>query len=773
MKIFQRQVFLTLFLCLALFSLKAQDKGSYKKYFIEGNKLFLEKNFTEAAVTYLEAFKIDSTNANIRYKLGMAYLYSPNQKTKAVKYLERASKNTTDHYREYEAQEDKAPLLVHYYLGLAYQLDYQFEKAAMKFQYCADIFSDKKKLPTDIKLHLDQCNAGIKTMKNKSDAKVENLGSNFNTVYPEYCPIINADESMMIFTSRRPGGITDDKTPDGRYFEDIYVSYKTADNNWSKPKLISRYINTEESDAAIGLSADGQQLFIFSPENGGDILYSNFDGGGWTIPLPVGSDINTQYWETHACISADGQTLYFVSDRPGGFGGRDIYKCVKLPNGSWSLATNLGSSINTAFDEDAPFMHPDGVTLFFSSNGPTSIGGFDIFYSVKTEEVGKRKNIIKWSKPVNMSYPVNTTGDDIYYVLSTDGKRAYFSSEREGSVGEKDLFKMDLSTRLVDPVSLMIGYLTFDGSAAKIPKGIRITATDEETGEVVQDIKPNVKTGKYIMVLNPGQFGKTYIIKYEADDYLPSSETLKLEAGSSYQELKREIRLKLVNFEAKKSGNIALSGVVKSPDGKPMGDVKVIIKDNATGEIVKTYNTLNDSGLYYASVETGKNYNISFETNGFLFHSENVDVPKQADFSEIKRNVELEKVTAGSSVVLRNVFFEKGKATLTGDSKTELEKVYDILIQNPKMRMEISGHTDNSGSEDANLRLSQERAQAVVDYLVNNQRRYYVEPYYYKGIDKKRLVPLGYGSSKSIAENSTLDGMKLNRRVEMKVISTK
>ena len=115
--------------------------------------------------------------------------------------------------------------------------------------------------------------------------------------------------------------------------------------------VFNHYINTEESDAAIGLSADGQQLFIFSPENGGDILYSNFDGGGWTIPLPVGSDINTKYWETHACISADGQTLYFVSDRPGGFGGRDIYKCVKLPNGSWSLATNLGATVNTAFDE--------------------------------------------------------------------------------------------------------------------------------------------------------------------------------------------------------------------------------------------------------------------------------------------------------------------------------------------------------------------------------------------------------------------------------------
>lgn len=763
---------LTAIYCCNGLVLNAQDRSDYKSYFDEGNKLFLEKNYTDAVVNFTMAFKLDSTNANIRYKLGMSYLYSPNEKSLAIRHLLIASKNTTNHYKEFDASETQAPLMVHYYLGLAYQLNYNFEQASQKFKYCGDVLKDKK-MPADISLHIAQCNTGLQLLKNKTDVKIENLGPVFNTTNPEYCPIINADESTLIFTSRRPGGMTDEKTPDGKYFEDIYISNKFSDGNWSKPKLISRYINTEESDAAIGLSADGNQLFIFSPENGGDILSSNSNGTNWSTPLPLGSDINTKHWETHACVSADGQTLYFVSNRPGGFGGRDIYKCLKLPNGNWSLATNLGSTINSEFDEDGPFIHPDGTTLFFSSNSNKSMGGFDIFYSTKISDgEGKRRSVSKWDKPINLGYPINTTGDDIYYVLSTDGRRAYFSSEREGSIGEKDLFKMNLATSVVDPVTLMVGYLTFDGTT-KTPGGVMITAIDDETGEVVQDIKPNLKTGKYLMVLNSGPNGKTYTINFEADGYLPTTEKFKIEPGSSYQELKREIRLTLVNFETKKSGFISLNGEVKNQKGKPISDVKVIIKDNNTERIVKTYEALNDSGLYYASLESGQNYNISFEANGYLFHSENVNIPKIADFTEIKRNVILEKVEAGSSVVLKNVFFETGLSSLTKASTVELEKVYDILTKNPGMHIEISGHTDNSGDEEVNLRLSQARAQAVVDYLVNNTKSYYVAPHYFKGIDKKRLSALGYGSSKPIADNNTTDGMQLNRRVEMKIIGIK
>jgi len=752
--------------------LAQKDTKAYRKLFEEGNKLFLEKNYNSAVLTYLSAFNIDSGNNNIRYKVGLAYLYSSDQKTKSIRFLERACKNTTDHYSEYDPYETKSPVISNYYLGIAYQLNYEFDKAVDKFQYCSEVFKDKK-TPPDFKLHIDQCNVAAELIKHKVEVKIENMGPTFNTVYPEYCPIINADESTLIFTSRRPGGVTEEKGPDGQYYEDIYISNKGPDGAWATPKLISHYINTELNDAAISLSADGQQLFVFSPENGGDIYYSNFDGGSWSRPLPLGSDINSKYWETHACVSADNQTIYFVSDRPGGYGGRDIYKCIKLPNGNWSLATNLGPTINSAYDEDAPFIHPDGVTLFFSSNGPASMGGFDIFYSTLTETKFKKQTTMRWTRPKNMGYPINTTGDDIYYVLSTDGKRSYFSSEREGSVGEKDLFEMTtFNNAVVNPLALLVGYLTFEGTNINGAANIRITATDVETGEIVQEIRPNVKTGKYIMVLSPGNDGKTYDLKYEAEGFLPYSEQLKIESGSSYQELKREVRLKLVNFEAKRSGDVTITGIVRNSEGVPVTDAKVIVKDNTTGEIVKTYQTLNDSGFYYASLRTGRNYNISFETSGTLFHSENVDIPAQADYSVIKRDIKMEKAQAGASIILRNVFFKTGKATLTKESKIELEKIYDLLGQNKDYKVEIGGHTDAGGEEHGNLNLSQERAQAVVDYLIKNQKPYYIAPFYYKGIDAKRVVSKGYGSSKPIADNKTEEGRKMNRRVEMKIIST-
>jgi outer membrane protein OmpA-like peptidoglycan-associated protein/tetratricopeptide (TPR) repeat protein len=764
--------FLFVFVGINTCVLAQYDVQAYHKYFEEGNELFLEKNYTEAVKSYRRAFQLDSTNDNMRFKLGVAYLFSPNEKHKAMRYLEKAAKHTTEHYKENDVSERQAPAMAIYYLAMAYHLNYQFDKAKTKFQSCAQILNDKK-IPKDIKVQIDQCNVGAQLMKNMVDVKIENLGPALNTVYPEYCPIINADESTLIFTSRRPGGMTEEIAADGQYYEDVYVSNKTEDGSWGKPTLIEGEINTKDNDAAIGLSPDGNRLFIYSSDNGGDVLYSKLEGSHWGKPRPLGSDINTKYWETHACVTADGQTIYFVSDRPGGYGGRDIYKCVMLPNGNWSLATNLGPTINTPYDEDAPFIHTDGVTLFYSSNGPGSMGGFDIFYSKKTEAQGINENAEKWSKPANLGYPINTTGDDVFYVLSADGKRAYFSSAREGSLGDKDLFKMTMKNVVVDPTALLVGYLTFNGHTTDIPKDVRISAIDKETGELVQEIRPNYKTGKYLMVLNPGPNGKTYKLNFEASGYLPVTEELKVDPGSSYEELKKETRLKLVNFETKKSGDVSLTGLVSDDKGNPIPDVKLVVKDNTSGKILKIHQIIGDSGLYYVSLPTGKNYNVSYEEDGYLFHSENIDIPKQTDFSVIRRNVTLQKVEMGSSVVLKNVFFGAGNATLTESSKAELEKLYDILTQNVKLKAEISGHTDITGSEDVNLRLSQERAQAVVDYLVKNKRTYYVAPYYYKGIDKKRLVPVGYGSSKPIADNDTPEGMQLNRRVEMKITSTK
>ena len=201
---------------------------------------------------------------------------------------------------------------------------------------------------------------------------------------------------------------------------------------------ISQNINTNSHEASINLTADGQTLIVYKDDGGdGNIYFSKWDGNDWTSIQSFGSDINSKYWESHACLSADNNTLYFVSDRPGGYGGRDIYRCVKLPNGLWSKSLNVGPTINTKYDEDGPFISADGITLNFSSIGHKSMGGFDIFVSMIEEDK-------KFSEPRNIGYPINTTDDDVFFVTSPDGKRGYFSSAKAGGLGDKDLYKMSI-----------------------------------------------------------------------------------------------------------------------------------------------------------------------------------------------------------------------------------------------------------------------------------------------------------------------------------------
>ena len=178
---------------------------------------------------------------------------------------------------------------------------------------------------------------------------------------------------------------------------------------WLEPKPIES-INTESHDACIALSIDGQTLFMYnnSEENGGDIYYSRLDGDEWGVPVPLPGEVNTKYWEGHMTISSDEKVMYFSSDRPGGLGGRDIYKAEKLANGEWGNVTNLGPTINTSKNEDAPYLHLDKRTLYFSSEGFNSMGGYDVFYS----EIDNGE----WTEPINMGCPINTTENDKFYV---------------------------------------------------------------------------------------------------------------------------------------------------------------------------------------------------------------------------------------------------------------------------------------------------------------------------------------------------------------------
>ncbi|MCE3279403.1 MAG: hypothetical protein K0S44_1594 [Bacteroidetes bacterium] len=737
------------------------NKSDYIENFRQGDLLILEQNYTQALKHFLTAYKFDSTNANINYKIGLCYLKSASEKNKALPYLEKALKDVNHNYKDLEPREKKAPENVYYLLGTAYRLAYKFNESSSYFNKFKDIVGDKnKQLTDDLEKQTETNFTAIELTKDTTTIQIINLGDSVNSTYADYSPVVSADESTLIFTSRRPGSTGNDKTENDQFFEDIYVCNKLPDGKWSSPKSIGASINTNDNEADIGLSADGQMLFVYRGINGGDIYYSILEGETWGTLIALNANINTKAWETHASLSVDGTTLYFVSDRKeGSFGGRDIWRCVKLPNGQWSMPLNLGPQINTAFDEDAPFIHPDGVTLFFSSTGHKNMGGFDVFRSTKDDDG-------KWSEPFNLKAPINTPDDDVFYVQSVDGKRGYFSSVRPSGKGEKDLYMINYEQSVVEPLALLKGYLTFDGSV-KVPSNVQITATDMESGLVVQDVRPNSVSGKYIMILNPGSEGKTYIIDYNAEGYQPLSETITIPANSSFQEIEKELSMRIINLESKVLGTISVTGTVKNEVDKIIPGAKIIIKDNTTGNLVDTYFTSADSGSYYFVLNRGKNYNISYEAEGYLFQSENVNVPKQPEFSTLKKDIVLETVKAGAKIVLNNIFFDSNKASLRKESNLELEKVLKLMTNYPELKIEVAGHTDNKGNDAANLKLSQLRSQSVVTALSK------------KGIDAKRLVAKGYGETMPVAPNllpngkPDTKGMQMNRRVELKILEAK
>ncbi len=732
-------------------------KSTYKEKFIEGNYLMLENNYVLALKHFQEAYQIDSSSANINYKLGLCYLQSPSEKQKAVYHLEKAVQNVVHNYNPENPNEKRASDAAYYSLGEAYRLNYNFIASYVYFKKFKDLVGNNNaELTTDVEKQMQTNTNAQEFTKDTAKVIIVNLGDSINSAYPDYSPVISADESTLIFTSRRIGSTGGEKTDDDKFMEDIYVCYKKKDGTWSSAKSIGVTVNTSGSEANLGLSPDGTQLFIYKDFNGGDIFSSNLEGETWTIPSPLSEGINSPAWETHATISVDGSSLYFVSNRvEGGYGGRDIWRCNKLPNGQWGLPTNLGPTINTAADEDAPFIHPDGVTLFFSSTGHKNMGGFDVFKSTKIDDV-------KWTEPENLRSPINTPDDDIFYVLSADGKRGYLSSSRRGSYGEKDIYRIDFERAITEPLTLLKGVLSFNGTN-KTPSNSRITVMDEK-GLVVQDIKPNEKSGKYIMILAPGVKGKTYAVNFEADGYQPISISLVIPPNSSYQEIEKEFVLQMINLESKTLGTMAVKGIVRNKEGKSIPSTSIVLKDNLTGALLETFYATVDSGSYYFIVNRGQNYNISYEAKGYLFHSENINVPKVAEYSVLQKDVVLDRVEIGSKVVLNNIFFDSNKSILRKESGVEIDKLVKLMNEYPELVIEVSGHTDSKGNDAANMTLSQTRSQAVVNALIK------------KGIKKENLIAKGYGETAPIAPNALpngkpdVKGMQQNRRVELKIV---
>ncbi|MDF2453649.1 MAG: ompA [Bacteroidota bacterium] len=402
---------------------------------------------------------------------------------------------------------------IEYDLARANHFNYKFDEAMLLIDKAIAnkrVSTESKKKAAQLKQY---CINGKELYARPTGAKIETIGDVINSPYEEYVPVISADESIMIYTYRgieSTGGLQNEfLMPDryGKYYEDVFQSVR-IDGEWKKPMSIKN-VNTNSHDGAIALSADGFYLFVYRDDGDdhGDIYMSNSLSGEWTVPQKLKGQVNSYSWEGSCSLTADGKHLYFSSERGGGFGGKDIYRATLLPDSTWGNVVNLGDSINTALDDDAPFIHPDGVTLFYSSQGKNSMGGYDIFQS----KLNWRDS--SFSKPVNLGYPINTTDDDIYYVLSANGDRGYYASGKAGGVGLKDIYTVYPGYVGKKPSMYLVkGKITENGSP--VAASILVEITDQNNKKF-GDFVSNTSTGNYLVSLPVGgQFKISY--KYKA-----------------------------------------------------------------------------------------------------------------------------------------------------------------------------------------------------------------------------------------------------------------
>ncbi len=515
--------------------------------------------FKQAQPFLVKAQDFNPNNAELNYMLGVINFNLNPQSDVATKFLEKAI-----------SLNGKIPADVSYFLGWAYQFQLKWDDAIKYYQFQLKVLNADAKENAfaieDVTKKINECKIGkIETAKPQR-VFVDNLGSTINSSYPEYSAFISADESMMVLTARREnstGGKIDEG--DSWPFEDLYQSFK-VNGKWTPAQNFGPIVNSEEHDASSGLSSDGTTMFIFKykEKDGGDIYTSNLVGSTWTKPEHLNKNINSKSHESSVSLSYDAKRLYFISDREGNLGGGDIYYSDKDIKNEWGPAVNLGPSLNTKYGEEGVFIHPDGKTIYFSSKGHKTMGGYDVFKSVFENGI--------WSEPINLGYPINGPDDDVFFVISGSGSHGYFASSKQGGFGDKDIYKItflglekppivmnedNLLASVAAPVSefkaekilnsgpkMTILKGVISDAKTNVPLEATLELIDNTLNEVIATFKSNSTTGKYLVSLPSG---KNYGIAVKKDGYLFHSENFDLKASEVFQEVEINVALKQID----------------------------------------------------------------------------------------------------------------------------------------------------------------------------------------------------------------------------------
>jgi len=630
--------------------------------------------FGAALPHYLRAQKFNPNNALLNAKIGECYLHS-STKQAALSYLQKA-----------QQLDATAEPRMHYLLARALHLNGQWAAAIKEYEQArpvaADATSDDVAVTTDdLAQRVRECHRGQQLQAKPIRVLLENAGPAINSPMSDYAPLISADETVLLLTSRRSGstGGQLDSEGDGM-LEDIYQSDWNG-TAWGPAHNLGAPVNTPSHDATVGLSADGQHLLVYLEDNEGDIYESNLIGSVWSKPKSLGARINTKYHESSACYSPDGKFLYFVSDRPGGRGGRDIYR-VELD--ARTPAQNLGSVINSPYDEEGVFMHPDGKTLYFSSKGQSSIGGYDIFKSTLMPTG-------QWSEPENLGWPINTPDDDVYFVMGASNQHAYYSTDQPGGLGGKDIYRVTfLGPEPTAPAPV---------APAKSPKPTAPKPTTTTKPSAPQKPGAPKVAGSKLAKPAPAPTAPKPVSVAPMAPVAPAAAPVPVAATAHVTILK----------------GIITDAVSR----KPLG-ATIELVDNKKNEVVATFQANAGTGRYLISMPSGANYGLAVRQPGYLLHSAHFDLPASAPYVELLQDIALNRPVPGATVTLHNIFFVPGQAEMRPESAAELLQLKQLLTEQPKLRLELIGQTNDLADADASPDLSQQRAEAVLTYLATN-----------------------------------------------------
>lgn len=523
---------------------KIAAEGSEMEVVMQNSTLMAEGYLFYAEILADRLLEFKPQSSNYHYRKGWIMLEMNRDYLGALPHMEMAILDVNPNADMYSAKENSAPTDAYFHLATCYHLNEDIDHAEEYYNKFIEVSKKRSELVPIAQLRLIQCAEARKQMGTPVNVYLKNIGKEINTKYPEYSPVVSLDGSALYFTSRRPwlNGETESmKDPViDQYPEDVYVSYRDFDSVWTEP-LRLEFCEPRRNEATIAVSSDERKIYLYEDSTGGgDIYVTDFYHARFQdIHKLEIEGLNSEYWETHCMMTHDKRQFFFVSDRPGGYGGRDIYVLRRIGNtDQWSKPINLGPGVNSAGDEDAPFISIDNRTLYYSTNGEKSIGGFDIMTSTMQPDSS-------WSEGKNLGYPFNSTNDDIFYTTTLDGRKGYMTSVRKDGYGEKDIYEIHNDYLGVRDVAVLKGKIkTVDDKP--IPEdfaiNVRLVCVDCEEGSTKRLVYPRLRDGVFMTGLEPC---RTYRLEYMNvnEDQVMHDDSFTTLCDTAYQEIYKELLL--------------------------------------------------------------------------------------------------------------------------------------------------------------------------------------------------------------------------------------